>query len=108
VLARAQLKLADNPFKNPLSSDDLDPQSGSLPQQTPPFLRRESPAADQEWQRHAFNWSAAIAVGAIVAPVTIGAGLGHPIVGVVIGAIGLLGVGLLAFGFWVLDNTLTL
>jgi hypothetical protein len=107
VLARAQLRRAET-FEDPLSNDDLGQQAYSPGQTALPFLRQESPALGGEWQRHTFNWSAAIAVAAILASVTISAALGHPIVGVVIGAIGLLGVGLLAFGFWVLDNTLTL
>lgn len=105
-MARAQLKLNESTLQQPFAGDHLASTSGSQSLEAPPFLRRQALATNESWQRHTFNWSAVIAFFAFAAPITAGALLGHPIAGIVVGAVALVAVGLLAFGFYILDNTL--
>ena len=101
MLARAQLR---DSVKEPLSSNDRPDEPSLLLQETPAFLRPHSSPADRYSRQTTFNWLAPIAVG-VVMPVAMGIFLGHPLIGTTIGAVALVGMGLVAVGLDALNNT---
>jgi hypothetical protein len=102
MLARLQLKLTEARLDEPFSIEQTPATLLRPLEATPAFIQPRSRPASRP--RHTWNWLGAIAV-AVVAPIAIGFVLGHPFIGGAFGAIGLIGVGLVAFGLDALNNT---
>jgi len=71
----------------------------------PHVLQSHSPAATTASQGRTLGWPTIVAVAAVVAPVAIGAAIGHPIAGVVATVVVLAAVSLVAVALDALDNT---
>jgi hypothetical protein len=106
LVGRAQLKWTQDELEESLPEVQFAKGPPPKAPRTPVF----TPSDDDfgHWERQNRVWSVAIAVTAGGAPIAFGAVSGHVVAGLTVGALGLFAVGVLAFGFWVLDNTLPL